>query len=162
MCFCLLLSHEYFLISQVSLFNQGFKNYLFIFACAGSLLLCGLLSRCGARAFSCCEAQALGCAGLGSCSSQALELGSVVVAQVLSCFVSCGIFLDQGLNLCPLYLQMDSLPLGHWGSPLVSFFDLKFILSNIYTSTNCISVLGIICMGYLFYPTFNLLVFFFI
>ena len=44
--------------------------------------------------------------GLSCCSSQSLDLRSVVVAR--SCFVACGIFLDQGSNLCPLHWQVDS------------------------------------------------------
>ena len=31
------------------------------------------------------------------------EAGSVVVAHGLSCSTACGIFLDQGSNLCPLH-----------------------------------------------------------
>ena len=58
---------------------------------------------------SCCGGQALGCAGfivaargLSSFSSWALE------RLELSCPVAtCGIFLDQGLNLCPLHRQAD-------------------------------------------------------
>ena len=46
--------------------------------------------------------------GLYICSSQAL--GSVVGAQELSCFAACGIFLDQGSNLCLLHWQADPLP----------------------------------------------------
>ena len=38
--------------------------------------------------------------------------GSVVVALGLSCSV-CGIFPDQGLNLCLLHWLADSLPLSH-------------------------------------------------
>ena len=34
--------------------------------------------------------------------------GSVVVVQGLSCSKACVIFLDQGLNPCPLHWQMDS------------------------------------------------------
>ena len=33
---------------------------------------------------------------------------SVVVAQGLSCSLACGIFLDQGLNLCSPHWQADS------------------------------------------------------
>ena len=33
---------------------------------------------------------------------------SVVAADGLSCPVTCGIFPDQGLNLCPLHWQADS------------------------------------------------------
>ena len=32
----------------------------------------------------------------------------MVVALGLSCFAACGIFLDQGSNLCPLHWQVDS------------------------------------------------------
>ena len=34
--------------------------------------------------------------------------GSVVVAHGRSCSVACGIFPDQGSNLCPLHWQADS------------------------------------------------------
>ena len=33
----------------------------------------------------------------------------------LSCSAACGIFPDQGSNLCLLHWQADSLPLGHQG-----------------------------------------------
>ena len=36
------------------------------------------------------------------------HMGSEVVAPGLSCFVACGIFLNQELNLCLLYWQEDS------------------------------------------------------
>ena len=42
--------------------------------------------------------------GFSSCGARA----SVVVAHGLSCSVACGIFPDQGLNLCPLHWQVDS------------------------------------------------------
>ena len=44
--------------------------------------------------------------------------GSVVVAHRLSCPAVCGIFSDQGSNLCPLHWQADTLPLSHQGSLL--------------------------------------------
>ena len=88
-------------------------------SCAGSLLLCaGFLwlqqveaalsfyactSHC--RSFTCCGAQILG------------HVGLVVVAHRLSCSTVCGIFPDQGLNLCVLHWQVDSLLLSHQGSP---------------------------------------------
>ena len=34
----------------------------------------------------------------------------------LSCPVACGIFPDQGLNLCPPHWQVGSQPLDHQGS----------------------------------------------
>ena len=45
---------------------------------------------------------------LNSCGSQAPGAGSVVVAHGLSCSAACGIFPDQGSNLCPLHWQADS------------------------------------------------------
>ena len=36
----------------------------------------------------------------------------------LSCSAACGIFLDQGSNLCLLHWQADSLLLSHQGSPI--------------------------------------------
>ena len=40
------------------------------------------------------------------------------MAHRFSCPVACGIFLDQGLNLCLLHWQTDSFPLRHQGSAL--------------------------------------------
>ena len=43
--------------------------------------------------------------------------GSVVTTLGLSCPTACGIFLDQGLNPCPLHRQADSGPPGKsWSS----------------------------------------------
>ena len=41
------------------------------------------------------------------------EQASVVQPHGLSCPTASGIFLDQGLNLCPLHWQGDSEPLDH-------------------------------------------------
>ena len=57
--------------------------------------------------------------GLSGCSSHVLQPGSVVVVHGLSCSAACGIFLDQGLNLCLLHWQVDSLPLSQQGSPRI-------------------------------------------
>ena len=54
--------------------------------------------------------------GFSSCGTRASVVvarglqsaGSVVVAHGLSCSAACGIFLDQGLNPCPLHWQEDS------------------------------------------------------
>ena len=58
------------------------------------------------------------------------DLGSVVVVHELSCLMTCGIFLDQGLNSCPLHWQADSLLLDHQGSPFCPFFNpfVSFLL----------------------------------
>ena len=55
-------------------------------------------------------------------STSSRRTGSVVVAHGPSCSAPCGIFPDQGSNLCPLHWQADSQPLRHQGSPC-SFFD---------------------------------------
>ena len=40
--------------------------------------------------------------------------GSVTVACGPSCSAACGIFSDQGLNLCLLHWQVDPSPLNTW------------------------------------------------
>ena len=93
----------------------------------------GLFSSCAAQAscsggFSCCMPWAPEQVGFSSCGNWAQQFqhtGSVVVAcglstcgTWLSCSLACGIFQEQGSNLCPLYWQADSQPLDHQGSPL--------------------------------------------
>ncbi|XP_066863030.1 LOW QUALITY PROTEIN: protein FAM228A [Kogia breviceps] len=48
--------------------------------------------------------------------------GSVAMAHGPSCSAACGIFLDRGMNPCPLHQQADSQPLRHQGSPQSLFF----------------------------------------
>ena len=50
-------------------------------------------------------------------STGSRRAGSVVLAHGLGCSAACGIFPDQGSNLCPLHWQADSQPLHHQGSP---------------------------------------------
>ena len=53
-------------------------------------------------AFSSCGAQASHCSGFSYCRAWALGTwASVVVVHGFSCSAACGIFLDQGSNLCP-------------------------------------------------------------
>ena len=52
------------------------------------------------------------------CITGSRRTGSVVVVHGLSRSTACGIFPDQGLNLCPLHWQADSQPLRHQGSHL--------------------------------------------
>ena len=69
----------------------------------------------------------LWCAGLSLSrplllrSTGSRRAGSVTVAHGPSCSAACGIFPDQGLNLCPLHWQADSQPLHHQGSPSFLF-----------------------------------------
>ena len=61
----------------------------------------------------------LRCAGLSLSwplllqSTGSRHAGSVIVANGPSCSAACGIFPDQGSNLCPLHWQADSQPLHH-------------------------------------------------
>ena len=80
-----------------------------MFGCAGSSLLHEAFSSCD----ECGPLSTAGCRLLISVASlvrsMALRcMGSVVVAHTLSCLVACGIFPDQGSNLCPLHWQADS------------------------------------------------------
>ena len=93
----------------------------------------GLLSSystwtCHFSGYSCYRARVLGtwvsvvmADGLSSCGSWAL-------AHKLSYSKACGILLDQGLNLCLLHWQADSLLLSHQGSPH------KFLFFSLYIS----------------------------
>ena len=106
--------------------------YLFIFGCAGSLLLCGLFSSCGewgllsgcgawashCGGFSCCGAPAPGAwasvvaaHGLSSCGSPALEHRLNSCAWP-SCSEASRIFPDQGSNPCLLCWQANFLPVS--------------------------------------------------
>ena len=64
-------------------------------------------------------------------STGSRRAGSVTVAHGPSCSAACGIFPDQGSNLCPLHWQADSQPLCHQGSPdtLVLMSDAGSLLS---------------------------------
>ena len=46
-------------------------------------------------------------------STGSRHAGSIVVAHRLTCFKACGIFSEQGSNLCPLHCKAESLPLDH-------------------------------------------------
>ena len=52
----------------------------------------------------------------------------VAVVLGLSCFEACGIFLDQGSNLCLLLWQAHSLPLSHQESPPCELLCNCFLL----------------------------------
>ena len=54
--------------------------------------------------------------------------GSVVVAHGPSRSAACGIFPDQGSNLCPLHWQADSQPLCHQGSPIWAYCSYELFL----------------------------------
>ena len=64
-----------------------------------------------------CRARALGRTDLVAVAPTSQSAGSIVAAHELGCPTACGIFPDQGLNLCPLHWQPDSYPSEHQGSP---------------------------------------------
>ena len=71
---------------------------------------------------------------------------SVVVVHRLSscgarpsCSVACEIFLDQGLNPCPLHWQAVSQPLHHQGSPQ-SIFKKKKKKLNVFPNQCLVSL----------------------
>ena len=100
------------------------------------LSLVAVIGNCGSHfgGFFFCRAKVLGsrasvvtACGFSNCDSPTLEhLGSVVVTHWLSCSEACGIFPDQGLNLCPLCCKANSQPLEHQGSNNFFFFAKTF------------------------------------
>ena len=78
------------------------KMYLFIYWCAGSSQLCTdflELQHAGATLQMWCTQFSLRRLLLLQ------QRGSVVVGHELSCSSACGIFPDQGLDLCPMHWQ---------------------------------------------------------
>ena len=91
------------------------KSYFLFFIALGF--------HCHEWAFSSC-ARASHCNGFSSCGAQALcAQASSVKMHEFSCSEACGIFPDQGSNLCPLHWQSDSYPLYHQGSPPASILQ---------------------------------------
>ena len=92
-----------------------------MFGCAGSSLLHGLFSSCGARAFHCFSCRE----GFHYCSFQSLEHRLSSCGSWAWSSAACEIFPDQGLNLYLLHWQADSLLLSHQRSPHCGF-DFHF------------------------------------
>ena len=107
-----------------------FKMYLFyVWLCWVFVAVCGLFSSCGERGLLFAAVRRLLIAVASLVAEHGLQVrglqqlwhvgsvvvarrpqsaGSVVVVHGLSCSAACGIFPDQGLNLCPLHWQADS------------------------------------------------------
>ena len=76
------------------------------FGCAEASLLCGVFSSCGKWGCS------LWCVGFSLQGLLLLQsMGSVVVAHGLTGSLACGIFPEQGSNLCPC---VGGWILNHW------------------------------------------------
>ena len=86
-------------------------SFIYLFGCAGSLLLLGLSLGVG---YASCSAWSPHCGGLLSLQST----GSKIVVHELSCSEPRGIFPDQGSNLCLLHWQADFLPVSQRGRPV--------------------------------------------
>ena len=121
-----------------------FCNYLFIFDCSESFLLgvdsaslwqTGAALGCGARASCCGGFSGYRARAAGAWASAVVQAGSavvacglwgmwasVVVAQGHSYSAACGIFLDQGSNLCPLALAGRLLSTAPPGKSTRNFF----------------------------------------
>ena len=110
----------------------------FCLGCTGSSLLHGLCFSCGEWGCSLVVVHGLLLAGASLVAGHRLQVlglkqlwqvgsavaapgllstGLVVVVHELSCSMACGIFPDQGSNLCLLHWEVDSLPYSHEGSP---------------------------------------------
>ena len=81
-----------------------FKNYLVIFGCTESSLLCKASEGCSPVAVVGVSLQWL----LLPWSTGSETWAPVGVAHRLSCLAACGIFPDHGLNPYPLHWQADS------------------------------------------------------
>ena len=89
-----------------------------------------------------CREWAQECMGLVVVVLRLLSTGSVAVAPwAFSCPAACGIFPDQGLNLCLLHWQVGYLPLSHQGIYPVDFFK------NLVWNITCISEKEIIYLS---------------
>ena len=87
--------------SPLGFWNEAtlcFKKFYYLFTAVLGL-------HCCTWAFSSCESRghsSLECLGFSLGSTSSRSTGSVVFAHRLCCSTACGIFLDQGSNLCPL------------------------------------------------------------
>ena len=117
--------------------NQQFKFYLFIYlflACWVLVSVWGLslVAASGGHSSSWCAGLSLSWPLLLQ-STSSRHAGSVVVAHGPSCSVVCGIFPDQGSNLCSLHWQADSQPLLHQGNPNM-IIDINILVCVFYLS----------------------------
>ena len=116
----MLSSISFFVCFCFCFFNESLFIYLFIYfwLCWVFVSVRGLslVAASGGHSSSRCAGLSLS-RPLFLQSTGSRRAGSVVVAHGPSCSVACGIFPDQGSNLCHLHWQADSQPLCHQGSP---------------------------------------------
>ena len=68
---------------------------------------------------------------------QLQHAGSTVVTHGLTCSAACGLFPDQGLNLCFLHQQKDSLPLSQPAKTPKEFYSEAFTDHTVDRITGC-------------------------
>ena len=110
-------------LSSLEVFINHFFKYLLIFVWGsfGSSLLCaGYLHREQGLPLVAARWHRTEVASLVA-ELRPDSTGSVAATHGLSYSTTCGIFLDQGWNPCPLHWQADSLPLDHQGSLIIHF-----------------------------------------
>ena len=96
------------------------------------------------RGYSSCSARASHCSGFSCWGAWALGAqASVAAACGLSCYLACGIFPNQGSNMCPLHWQADSQSLECQGNPHTCFFFFnELLLSTYYVSRPVLGIEG--------------------
>ena len=101
---------------------------LFVFGCAGSLLMHGLFSSDGHHTVAASGAVGASSRSTGSAvvAPGLWSAGSVVAVHRLSCSAAFRVFPDQGSNPRLLHWQADSLPLSHQGNHLLPHCELKY------------------------------------
>ena len=87
------------------------QGLLFAATCGLLIVVASLVGRAGAA----------GTRASVAASHRLRSYGALALEHGLRYSVACGIFLDQGLNLCPLNWQADSFPLCCQGSPTRNF-----------------------------------------
>ena len=122
--FKLFFERKYTLTGPSFLFHIILCIYLFIFGSAGSSFCGGCPPPAVLRPLA--EVASL-------VADQRLQgTGSIAVARSLSCSEACGVFPNQGSNLCLLRWQADSLPLSHQDSPAPAFLNTLPHWKNVF------------------------------
>ena len=80
--------------------------------------------------------------GFSSCGSRAVDHRLNNCGARAYCSEACGIFPDQGSNLCLLHRQADSLPLSRYESPLKPFLSRGFTVWYLEAGSLKSAVLG--------------------
>ena len=146
------------------MFIEDFSFYSLIFGCAGSSFLCWLLCGCVEGGYSLVAvfkaltvvASLVAEPGLWGAWASAVAAHGLLRAWAqslwpcgLGCSVACGLFLDQGSNLCLLHWQVVSLPLSHQGIPEGALFMrlLGFVVNRVsyFVSHHCPEIVKVIC-----------------